>query len=290
VGGIAGYSGCKFVEGVLVPGRIIDCLNRAAVTGNQNVGGIAGSFLGEMYRCGNEGTIVGRDLFGGLLTMGSKVNPSGNTPVERRFIVSDCYNAGLVSHDNTLGYFAGLLGTDPSTPLMADWRDDDNEYEDFKVSSVFNYGGILPEGSVIIAPLSQSAGDISFSPYDITQIFSNTYYRVGIGARLFNTDNLNGTDRFGTSLVKGVIKGKTTEEFASAAMAALLNNGRTGADAPWEYVAGNPYPTLKAPENRIDSDTGLGVGGGGCDTGAAMPPAMAAMAAALALAIKRRKG
>jgi hypothetical protein len=28
-------------------------------------------------------------------------------------------------------------------------------------------------------------------------------------------------------------------------MATLLNGDRTGADAPWEYIEGNDYPTLK---------------------------------------------
>jgi hypothetical protein len=55
-GGIAGLNGCTYVDDDLVPGRLINCVNRATVTGFYYVGGIAGSFTGEMYRCGNEGT------------------------------------------------------------------------------------------------------------------------------------------------------------------------------------------------------------------------------------------
>jgi uncharacterized protein (TIGR03382 family) len=73
-------------------------------------------------------------------------------------------------------------------------------------------------------------------------------------------------------------------------MAALLNNGRTGANAPWEYTGEKPYPTPTAnvsdsgPVNPVYYDSG----GGGCDAGAA-GMGMAAMAAALVLAIKRRR-
>jgi hypothetical protein len=123
----------------------------------------------------------------------------------------------------------------------------------------------------MIAGLSASASAIDFNPYDITQIFANTYYRRSIGGQLFVPDNLNGSDGLGTSLVKSVIKGKTEAEFASAEMADLLNNGRTGADAPWEYVAGNLYPTLKKPGDGTDPDNaGSGTGTGGVsddDTG-----------------------
>jgi hypothetical protein len=247
-GGIAGYSGCKFEGDVLVPGRIIDCLNRANVTGLQYVGGIAGSFLGEMSRCGNEGTIRGSDYFGGLITSGKNVRDNiVSTPMEQRFIVSDCYNAGQVIRASAGGYFAGLIGSDTNASYMSDWRNDDDTFDDFKISNVFSYGSVTA-GGVTIQGLTTSASDTSFNPYDITQIFSNTYYLAGSVYRLFIPSNLVGGDGLGTGLVKSVIKGKTAEEFASAEMAALLNNGRTGAAAPWEYVEGSDYPTLKAPD------------------------------------------
>jgi Synergist-CTERM protein sorting domain-containing protein len=99
---------------------------------------------------------------------------------------------------------------------------------------------------------------------------------------LFDVIEVKGADGFGTDIVKEVIKSKTAEEFASPEMAALLNNGRTGADAPWEYIEGNPYPTLKDPDSGTDSYTGPGVGGGGgCDTGAAGMAVLAALGVAM---------
>jgi hypothetical protein len=65
---------------------------------------------------------------------------------------------------------------------------------------------------------------------------------------------LNGDDGYGTNHVKNVIKGKSVEEFASAEMATLLNNNRTGANAPWEYIADSDYPTLKFERADYDPD------------------------------------
>jgi hypothetical protein len=135
---------------------------------------------------------------------------------------------------------------------MADWRNEPSgEYPDFQVSNVFSYGVIssdyferqyLP----IIATLVTSASSTVYAPNDITKIFSNTYYLKDIGGKLFVPNNLNGNDGLGTDLVKNVIKPKSAAEFASTAMAALLNSERTDYDAPWEYVEGAEYPTIKA--------------------------------------------
>jgi hypothetical protein len=259
-GGVAGKNGCKYVNGVLVPGKIINCVNEANVTGRDHIGGIAGSFLGEMSRCGNTGTITGHVYFGGLLAIGTNVATNNNPTVEKRFIVADCYNAGDVICTNTVPslYFSGLLGTDDQTCYMADWRDDDSgEYEDFQVSNVFAYGDMSQinqtyKNGCIIAGLATAQSQIDFTPYDITRIFANTYYREDIGIKLFYADNLVGTDGLGTTLVKTVIHSKPTAEFASAKMAALLNNGRTGKDAPWEYIENNKYPTLKTSASPDD--------------------------------------
>jgi hypothetical protein len=82
-GGIAGLSGCKVENGVVIPGRILHCVNRANVTGNQYVGGIAGSFLGEMRYCGNEGTIAGNNAFGGLMAVGDVFNSIFQVKIHR---------------------------------------------------------------------------------------------------------------------------------------------------------------------------------------------------------------
>ena len=262
-GGVAGLSGCKFDgEDNVLPGRILDCLNTTDVTGKSDVGGIAGSFLGEMERCGNTGTITGITRLGGLLSMGENVNPTDTLPDEKRFIVSDCYNAGQVISGYALPHFAALLGGGDNAEFMADWRDEQtDEYPDFQVSGVFNYGSVIASGipfrdSTIIATLCNSPSFGNYSAADIANIFSNTYYLNGCGGQLFVPSVLNGSDGLGTNTVKTVIKSKTAEEFASAAMAALLNNGREGDDAPWEYVEDALYPTLKRLADPGNTDPG----------------------------------
>jgi hypothetical protein len=248
-GGIVGANSCIIKDGILVPGKIINCINKASIKGSTLVGGIAGSFLGEMYHCGNVGTVSGLRYFGGLLAVGKETNPSGSV-FYKRFIVSDCYNAGEVVLRGNYDSFAGLFGNPTGATDMSQWRDaPTGTYPDFQVSNVFSYGNTSNQDGYqygfIIAAMASAQNSTDYSPYDITQIFSNTYYREKIGWALFLPSNLNGADNLGTDLVKTVIHAKSTDDFASAEMAAALNNGRTGANAPWEYVDGNDYPTLK---------------------------------------------
>ena len=170
--------------------------------------------------------------------MGQNVNPSDSLPDEKRFIVSDCYNAGQVVCGNQNA--AALLGGNNNSAYMADWNE--NEYQDFQVSNVFNYGvisGYAAEYLSIIALLSTDANSSYYTADNITKIFSNTYYLENSGGRLFYPTNLNNNETVNT-----VIISKSDAEFASAAMATLLNGEREGDDAPLEYVEDALYPTL----------------------------------------------
>jgi hypothetical protein len=186
-----------------------------------------------------------------------------------------------VSSEGVNHWQGGLVGHELG--IACDWDTDD-----FKISNAFIYGEITTKDGLyktIIA--NANFGD--YSQYSVPYNFANIYYREGIGTILFDAPGPNGGDGLGTDTVKTVIKSKNAEEFASAGMAELLNNGRTGAAAPWEYIDGNDYPTLKA-SLTADSPAYSGAyydsGGGGCDAGAA---GMAAMAAAFVLTRKRRK-
>ena len=211
------------------------------------------------------------------MTSGANTNPgtehdTNRALVERRFIISDCYNAGAVIGTYSLNSITmgGLFGTGDDSSYMTDWLNEDEEYEDVKISDVFSFGEITlaVSGSykIIIAGLSSAANASEFLDYHIAEIFSNTYYRGGegeaIGNMLFYPIALNGADGFGTRRVKTVVHAKTAEEFASAEMARLLNNGRTGADAPWEFLEDAAYPTFKWLDgtgddgNPVPSDPG----------------------------------
>jgi hypothetical protein len=145
----------------------------------------------------------------------------------------------------------------------------------FKISNVFSYGKSESQSNkVIIAGFASG----EYTEYHVFFNFSNTYYsyREGMKGRLFAATQPNGEDGFGAgTMVTDVIKPKTDAEFATSEMAALLNNGRTGDDAPWEYVAGADYPTFKWVRGYVEPAT-LSAGtpkaysgdsGGGCDTG-----------------------
>ncbi|MDR1291896.1 MAG: fibronectin type III domain-containing protein [Clostridiales Family XIII bacterium] len=132
----------------------------------------------------------------------------------------------------------------------------------FNISNVFNYGLIenpypdkSPENVRRYWNIIGFGNNADLLDYYIADIFSNVYYRPEIGGRLFGLSPGNGDDGYGTERVKSVVHSKTTAEFKTAELAALLNNGRVAADAPWEYVAGADYPTLKF--ERADYDPAL---------------------------------
>jgi hypothetical protein len=233
-GGIAALSAQKAVEGVMTGGKILHCLNRAEINGNNNnVAGVVGSFMGEMRYCGNAGTVTSEGFIGGLLMMGS-------TSGQSLFIVSDCYNAGkVINEDDTSllnSSFAGLLGG--TNNYIKNWT------TGYKISNVFSYGMIdgvneLNKGyNTVIAGIL----DGNFSDLHVATYYANTYYLDSLTGRLFG----NGGIGDGSSVLgKPVIMAKSAEVFASADMADLLNNGRTGTGAPWEYIEDAPYPTIK---------------------------------------------
>jgi uncharacterized protein (TIGR03382 family) len=282
-GGIVAYNGRAVTGGMpfISTPEILHCVNKADVRVSGYAGGIAGSFVGKMIGCGNEGDIIGSGGYlGGLIGDVLIADKQEKQPI----IISDCYNAGNVSTtSDTSAYIGGLIGW--NFGRVSTWG-----VNYFKISDVFIYGGITQNGS--------KKNIIGYDNYDgynqfvVYFNFANTYYLDDIGARLFDAADANGDDGFGTDIVKEVIKSKTAAEFASAEMAALLNNGRTGADAPWEYVAGNDYPTIKAtlsdsgPYSGPNPDPYPGSGGGGCDAGVGGMAAMAALG--MAMVTRRR--
>jgi hypothetical protein len=239
-GGIAGFSAQKAVDGVMTGGKILHCLNRAEVNGTGNyLGGVVGSFMGEMRYCGNTGTVTSTGFLGGLLMMGP-------TSGQSLFKVSDCYNAGTVTTTDGSSLlnssFAGLLGgTDHSV----------KNWPDYKISNVFSYGSVVGNNDT-----SNTEGrynkiisgilDNDYTDGHVGMNYANTYYLDSLTGRLFGKGDFTGASLTGYL----VIMGKSAAEFASAEMAVLLNNGRTGAGAPWEYIAGAPYPTIKPIGNK----------------------------------------
>ena len=252
VGGIAARNG-KIAGDAATDGKIFHCINEANITGGGVIGGIVGNFIsGEIRCCANTGNISGTTSFAGLVSMLSEVDAMNHIPL--RVIISDCYNAGKVYNSTTAAIdsspWGGLLGGASGTLLYQ--ADADEKYNNIEFSNLFVYGELSVNAdynSEFRNIIGAASGE--FRSYEIAEMYSNVYYREGIGTRLFHNSSLGGKDGLGTDLVKTVIHSKTAAEFASAEMAALLNKGRTGANAPWEYIEGNDYPTLK--ENIVPS-------------------------------------
>ncbi|MDR1638721.1 MAG: S-layer homology domain-containing protein [Clostridiales bacterium] len=274
--GIAVFNGCKTINGVVIPGKILHCVNKANIDnsylwpttaqkglkyGGRPVGGICADFLGEMRWCANLGEVwiaatssgpSGGSLF--AIRTGLKTNEP-----EQLLIVSDCYNAGnvyIISQLTPGVTYGGLFGVYNEMAIMG-WLGSNA----IKISNTFNYGLIRnPNADANKNNINGTHTIIGFGNFTdfndshVYAIFSNIYYSPEIGGTLFGNSPSNGADYFGTDLVKTIIHSKTTEEFASAELAAALNVDRTGTDAPWEYVTGNDYPTLKFERTDYSPD------------------------------------
>jgi hypothetical protein len=274
--GIASCNGYKTVEGAVVFGKILHCVNKADITTTATIlnyggatvlngvaqsGGICAAFLGEMRYCVNLGAIRTAGNSGTLF-----IPPTGLQATSEGLInVSDCYNAGETKLTNTSSlanvYAGGLFGSGLSN--VSSWT---NQEGRLAIDNVFNFGDVTrgfeltdPPPALSLPSYAAYIGLINGSTFidlHVADIFSNVYYRDGITTRLFFVSNsattINGEDGRGTFRVQKVIQPRTEAEFAAQALADALNAGRTGADAPWEYVDGSAYPTLKFQREGYD--------------------------------------
>jgi hypothetical protein len=275
IGGIASWNGTRTIGDEVVSGRILYCVNKAKISGYTNIasgglsgkvggvsaaGGICGSFFGEMRYCVNLGEIwfnsaATNNGSGGLFNL--RASLQADEPVQK-LIVLDCYNAGTM-------YSVGVTPSVWNGGLISGGMARITHWEDvgaLKISNVFNFGNIInpyldlsPNNKWETFTIIGGTSSADFLDLHVEAIFSNIYYNPAIGGRVFTIAALNGADDYGTNHVKNVIHSKTTDEFATAALAAALNNGRVAADAPWEYVEGADYPTLKF--ERADYDPTL---------------------------------
>jgi hypothetical protein len=236
-GGIVYQNGSEIVGAVKKYGRLIHCTNYADITGGVTVGGIAGSFVGEMRACANFGDLYVTNNAspgqGGLCT------PPSSVAADETFIVTDCISAGDIIKVSTSSINGGgLFGGGPLSGMKLS--------DNFRVSNTIVFGQLADSSSNVIG---SNISD-NYVNEDVARNFANIYYNSSSGAgKLFGTNSgegtANGTDGFGSETTKALIIAKTPVEFKSAELAAALNAGRNGADAVWEYVEGKDYPTLK---------------------------------------------
>lgn len=96
-GGTNNYVSGVVGRSTVYTSTITGCVNRANITGGNNVGGIAASAVGtDINNCSNFGEIIGYDTVGGIVSI------CNNTPI------SFCVNNGKVTGHNCVG---GIIGS-----------------------------------------------------------------------------------------------------------------------------------------------------------------------------------
>ena len=85
-------------------GKIINCTNRAQVSGETTIGGIVGRNNGLVSQCGNEGKISANVYGGGIVGYNFNIKDGG---LVFESLISQCYNYGEV---NVVSYGGGIAG------------------------------------------------------------------------------------------------------------------------------------------------------------------------------------
>lgn len=110
--GVGGISGCVNGKGTsinkVVHGKVIHCANFGDITGENEVGGIAGS--GDVEQCFNTGTVKGSSAVGGIVGGGRATASVENATAVNNFsLIESCYNMGSVFGNICVGGIAGQV-------------------------------------------------------------------------------------------------------------------------------------------------------------------------------------
>ncbi len=228
-GGIVGYNS----------GSVINCYNKGNIrASSNNVGGIVGYNWGSVINCYNEGDI----------DVSSKTNCFVGGIVGDNFeLVINCYNTGAISSDATSGInnTGGIAGGNHNLVI--------NCYNTGTISgdaySSVRIGGIVGDNKYGRVFSCYNTGKADVHNVAIDGDVTNCYYLSSLGSG-YNGDG----------------EAKEENVFASKEMSDLLNTwskdiptllNANGIEIPehlsisqgdtyWEYINGNPAPTLKA--------------------------------------------
>lgn len=200
MGGIVGY----------LFGTITGCSNAASIIGDgSQYAGIAGmAFKSKITECSNSGNIDNN-------SSGTVIDPSASTSIgaskfgaggicgyiDSGTVISNCSNTGAINGLTMTGGIAGHMN-----------------YNGTSISNCYNTGTVNGNGA-------SNSGAICGSSYDEENTVSNCYY---------NSDTYSGTAiGSGTYTSAETVAAKTSEEFASGAVAYLLNTNDTSETDIW---------------------------------------------------------
>lgn len=221
-------------------GTIINCINESEIIGTAVAGGIAGFWSGKIEDCVNRGSVTGKPL----PSAGFTVEESEEYGISTSFaiggivgiadiaIIGDCCNLGAVSGNTEVG---GIVGNSRY------YLDGDTVELLTRMKNCFNVGPVAStletEGEHYIGSIIGTVADIWNDEGPLLGLadVSNCYYLIGTAEK--------GIGICGDSM--DATTAKTADEFASGAVAYLLQEANGGNTSP--IVWGQRLTTDKTP-------------------------------------------
>ena len=246
---LAGYDGYCIIEN-------IKTLEKCSVEGIENVGGIAGSTIGNIINCENHAMVMGASCVGGIVGYYDGSYRSITSCANYGFVTGSAANVG-----GMVGYFIASPGTIQNCANYGDITGTSNAGNLIGNAQSCNLNNVLGTGNVTATSDTERAGLLvghinnssstasgilaynSSSKLTInkTEQTDDAVKAIGLGS-LNYSDGKNEAD---------VIKAFTAEQLKSGEVAYLLNGSKSEGELAWYQKLGtDAYPVLVAEEGN----------------------------------------
>ena len=246
---LAGYDGYCIIEN-------IKTLEKCSVEGIENVGGIAGSTIGNIINCENHAMVMGASCVGGIVGYYDGSYRSITSCANYGFVTGSAANVG-----GMVGYFIASPGTIQNCANYGDITGTSNVGNLIGNAQSCNLNNVLGTGNVTATSDTERAGLLvghinnssstasgilaynSSSKLTInkTEQTDDAVKAIGLGS-LNYSDGKNEAD---------VIKAFTAEQLKSGEVAYLLNGSKSEGELAWYQKLGtDAYPVLVAEEGN----------------------------------------
>ena len=246
---LAGYDGYCIIEN-------IKTLEKCSVEGIENVGGIAGSTIGNIINCENHAMVMGASCVGGIVGYYDGSYKSITSCANYGFVTGSAANVG-----GMVGYFISFSGTIQNCANYGDITGTSNVGNLIGNAQSCNLNNVLGTGNVTATSDTERAGLLvghinnssstasgilaynSSSKLTInkTEQTDDAVKAIGLGS-LNYPDGKNEAD---------VIKAFTAEQLKSGEVAYLLNGSKSEGELAWYQKLGtDAYPVLVAEEGN----------------------------------------
>ena len=249
---LAGYDGYCIIEN-------IKTLEKCSVEGIENVGGIAGSTIGNIINCENHAMVMGASCVGGIVGYYDGSYKSITSCANYGFVTGSAANVG-----GMVGYFISFSGTIQNCANYGDITGTSNVGNLIGNAQSCNLNNVLGTGNVTATSDTERAGLLvghinnssstasgilaynSSSKLTInkTEQTDDAVKAIGLGS-LNYPDGKNEAD---------VIKAFTAEQLKSGEVAYLLNGSKSKGELAWYQklsdTDADAYPVLKVAEGN----------------------------------------